>query len=380
VLDPGVLQDSPQPGQLYELAGRAIGGAGDYEEALNLARRTGQEQAFLIGARLLSGTIEPQQAGEAYALLAEGLIAALQKQVEGLMMATHGRVPEGDAVVLAMGKLGGREMTATSDLDLIIIYDAGTVPSTGLKPLPAMLYYSRFTQRLISALSAGTGEGHLYEVDMRLRPSGNSGPVATSLPAFVDYQAKQAWTWEHMALTRARVISGPPALRERLAAVIAETLAKPRDAAQTARDVREMRDKVAAHKRASDPWDLKYVRGGLVDVEFIAQYLQLIHAASSPAVLKQNTIEALTALREAGHLDADAAAALIGAARLYQALTQILRLCVEGTFVVAAASAGVKARLAQAAGAPDFTRVEAELQERLGEVSKLFDVIIPAST
>jgi glutamate-ammonia-ligase adenylyltransferase len=196
----------------------------------------------------------------------------------------------------------------------------------------------------------------------------------------VDYQAKQAWTWEHMALTRARVISGPPALRERLAAVIAETLARPRDAAATAKDVREMRGKVAAHKRASDPWDLKYVRGGLVDVEFIAQYLQLIHAASSPAVLKQNTIEALTALREAGHLDADAAAALIGAARLYQALTQILRLCVEGTFVAAGASAGVKARLAQAAGAPDFAHVEAELQERLGEVSKLFDVIIPAST
>ena len=142
------------------------------------------------------------------------MIEAMQDQVEREMERAHGRVPGGAAAVVAMGKLGGREMTAASDLDLILVYDfdAQATLSSGLKPLSPPQYYARYTQRLISAFTAQTAEGKLYDVDMRLRPSGQKGPVATQLSSFVHYQAKEAWTWEHLALTRARVVSGPPAL------------------------------------------------------------------------------------------------------------------------------------------------------------------------
>ena len=166
----------------------------------------------------------------AYALLADRMIAALQAAVSEDLARSHGEVPGGEAVVIAMGKLGGREMTATSDLDLIVIYDFDTLAqqSDGERPLAPSQFYSRFTQRLITALSAPTAEGTLYEVDMRLRPSGQKGPVATHLDSFIEYQAKEAWTWEHLALTRARVVSGPPGLAAKVEAAINATLVLPR--------------------------------------------------------------------------------------------------------------------------------------------------------
>ena len=201
-----------------------------------------------------------------------------------------------------MGKLGGREMTAASDLDLILIYDyaAEAQQSDGAKPLAPSHYYTRLTQRLINAISAPTAQGTLYEVDMRLRPSGQKGPVATRLSSFVGYQTDEAWTWEHMALTRARVIAGSQPLGGAVEAAIREILTRPRDRHKTAGEVREMRERIAAEKGTADIWNLKQVRGGLVDLEFIAQYLQLIAAPSQPEVLDQNTLAALDRLALAG--------------------------------------------------------------------------------
>src|SRR5207248_6826982 len=139
----------------------------------------------------------------------------------------------GAFAVVAMGRLGSREMSLASDLDLILIYDVpgdGTV-STGPRPLPAPGYYARLSQRLISAITAPTAEGRLYAVDMRLRPSGASGPIASSLAAFAEYQRDSAWTWEHMALTRARPIAGDAALCERISGAAAAALTPPRDPA-----------------------------------------------------------------------------------------------------------------------------------------------------
>ncbi|MDZ4789647.1 MAG: bifunctional [glutamine synthetase] adenylyltransferase/[glutamine synthetase]-adenylyl-L-tyrosine phosphorylase [Hyphomicrobiales bacterium] len=377
VLDPGFLRETPDEQQLCAFLNAQIAPLPDYEEALNRARIIGREQAFLIGARVLSGAIAPDAACKAYTALADGLIAALQVQVEALMDQTHGRIPGGEAAILAMGKLGGREMTATSDVDLIVVYDDnGIAISTGLKPLPPSTYYSRYTQRLISALSAQTSEGRLYEVDMRLRPSGNAGPVATSLAAFTDYQNERAWTWEHMALTRARVVAGPPRLTANLNTVISSVLARPRDAGKTSRDVREMRGKLAAHKTAKSNWDLKQTRGGSVDIEFIAQYLQLTHAASSPGVLSQSTTAALARLRDAGHLNPQNANALIAAAVFFDSLTQILRLCLEEQFNPVLASSGLKERLAKSVGAPDFDRLNVQLADTLADVSAVYDSII----
>jgi glutamate-ammonia-ligase adenylyltransferase len=277
-----------------------------------------------------------------------------------------------------MGKLGGHEMTAASDLDLILVYDfaEGATQSDGKHPLAPTQYYTRLTQRLISALSAATAEGTLYEVDMRLRPSGQKGPVATQLTSFIDYQASEAWTWEHLALTRARVISGPPELKARLEAAIREVLLRPHDAAKVAIDVRDMRERIAKEKGTENIWDLKQARGGLVDLEFIAQYLQLISASTHPAVLDQNTVEAYRKLRDAGVLSSAQAEVLVPATQLLHNLTQVVRLCLEDKFDPKTAPHELKELLARAGDAPSFAELENRLKETLVEVHGLFNEII----
>jgi len=378
VLDPGFFGSLPDKASLDALLATEFKSAGDFQEVLDGARLFASEQQFLIGVRVLTGTISAAQAGGAYALLAEGIIEAMQAEVEREMVKAHGQVPGGAAAVVAMGKLGGREMTASSDLDLILIYDfdAEATMSSGLKPLPITQYYTRLTQRLISAFTAPTAEGVLYEVDMRLRPSGQKGPVATQLSSFIHYQASEAWTWEHMALTRARVISGPPALRAAVEKAIHDVLVKPRDRAKTAADVRDMRVRIEKEKGTRDPWELKQVRGGLVDLEFIAQYAQLVNAATHPHVLSQNTVAGLTSLGQTGLLDPVAAEALLPAARLLNNLTQVLRLCLDGPFEPAKAPDGLKALLARAGEAPDFRHLEADLTACEGEVAARFDQLI----
>jgi glutamate-ammonia-ligase adenylyltransferase len=280
--------------------------------------------------------------------------------------------------VVAMGKLGGREMTAASDLDLIAVYDfdARAELSDGLRPLPPMHYFTRLTQRLISALASQTAEGNLYEVDMRLRPSGQKGPVATQLSGFIDYQQRDAWTWEHLALTRARVVSGPPPLRAAVEQAIRKALTRKREPAKIAADVRDMRARIEKEKGTEDIWDLKQVGGGLVDLEFIVQYLQLVHAHERPEILGTNTISALVNLGGAGLLPTRAVEALLAAARLYHNLTQVLRLCLDGPFVPAQAAEGLRTLLARAGEAPDFAHLEADLTTRQAEVAKLFSELI----
>jgi [glutamine synthetase] adenylyltransferase / [glutamine synthetase]-adenylyl-L-tyrosine phosphorylase len=379
VLDPRTLGLLPTAGELDRLIAAEIGsGEADLQHVLDRARVLGSEQQFLIGIRVLSGAIKANQAGGAYALLAERLVDALKGVTERELERLNGRVPGGAAAVIAMGKLGGREMTASSDLDLILVYDfdPSTTQSDGERPLAPTQYYARLTQRLISALSSATAEGTLYEVDMRLRPSGQQGPVATQLTSFIEYQATEAWTWEHLALTRARVVSGPPALRGMAERAIRAALVKPHDAAKVAADVRDMRQRIAKEKGTDNIWELKQVRGGLIDLEFIAQYLQLVHAAAHPEILDQNTVEAYRRLRDAGVLAPEHAEVLIPAARLVHDLTQILRLCLEGPFDPATAPTGMKELLARAGDATSFPELESRLAETLERVAALFDEII----
>lgn len=378
VLDPRFFGLLPTSNDLDTLLSSELESAGDYQERLDRARVVGSEQAFLIGVRLLTGTISAAQAGQAYAQLASHILIALESEVETELARQHGRVPAGAAAVLAMGKLGGFEMTAASDLDLILIYDfpEDSSGSDGPRSLAGTQYFGRLTQRLVAALSAPTAEGALYEVDMRLRPSGQKGPVATRLASFVDYQEKEAWTWEHLALTRARVITGPTALRGAIEREIRRVLTRPRDRVKIAADVREMRAMIAKEKGTTDIWDLKQVRGGLIDLEFIAQFLQLVHAHDHPGVLDTNTAGALTKLRDAGVLSLAHAARLLPAIEMIQDITQLLRLCFEGPFDPAKAPDGLKQLLARAGQAPDFDRLVDHLREMLAEVALLFDEIV----
>ena len=295
--------------------------ADGYEAMLDRARDFAAEETFLIGVRLLSGALDPEMAGRAYSALARGLVAALLERVGAAFAREHGRIEGGRVAVLAMGKFGSREMTAASDLDLIIIYDfpAEAAESDGRRPLGAALYYARLTQRLLAALTAPTKAGKLYDVDLRLRPSGRQGPLATQLSAFALYQRERAETWEHMALTRARVVAGDAKLAAEIGAVVTQTLRAARDPVELAHEVREMRALIAREKGDSDPWDLKLVAGGLLDIEFIAQFLILAHARERPELIDVSTRAVITKAGELGLLaPEDAAGSRRRASPLYR--------------------------------------------------------------
>ncbi len=378
VLDPRTFSVLPDAAEIDQIIAAEFAGAEDFQEILDRARIVGNEQMFLIGVRILTGTINASKAGGAYALLAERLIRALEGVVDRELVETHGVVKGGGTAVVTMGKLGGLEMTASSDLDLIVVYDfdAGASETDGAKPLAPSQYYARLTQRLITALSAPTPEGMLYEVDMRLRPSGNKGPVATALASFVDYQVTEAWTWEHMALTRARVVSGPDSLKAKVGAAIHEVLVTRRTLSKVTTDVRDMRERILEQKKTDNIWNLKQVRGGFVDLEFIAQYLQLIYAHDHPSVLDQTTVVALRKLMDAGCLAPRDGEALITASRLMHNLGQILRLCLDEDFNPQKAPKGLKDLLARAGDSPSFAALEAKLRDTLAEVHAIYERIV----
>lgn len=379
VLDPAFYGSMPSLEEFRTGLDLTLAQARYYEEALDRARIFAQEQQFLIGLRLLSDTLSGDQVGYALARLAEVVVERLLARVDAHVAESHGHVPGGNYAVIAMGKLGGEEMTATSDLDLILLYDVpeGASQSDGARPLAVSQYYIRLTQRLVTALSAQTAEGTLYEVDFRLRPSGNAGPLATSLTAFETYQKSEAWTWEHMALTRGRVIAASsPAFSDRVTRFLHETLRQPRDRARIAADVAAMRARIEKEKGTKDVWDLKQVAGGLVDIEFIAQYLQLVEGHSHPQIRSQNTGEVLARALDAGVIDADVAGTLSSALRLYHRLTQVLRMTLAGSFKVSEAPRGVVDLLLTASAAPDLARLELEMADTQQSVRRLFEQII----
>ncbi len=354
--------------------------ARDFEDALNRARDFATEEKFLIGVELLSGALGADMAMLAYSAVARGLVAALLSRVAAAFAVEHGAVPGGRVAVLAMGKLGSREMTAASDLDLIVIYDfaSDAVASDGRRPLAPALYYARLTQRLVAALTAPTKTGRLYEVDLRLRPSGRQGPLATSLAAFTLYQREEAETWEHMALTRARCIAGDATLIAEIEGGTREILRREREPRRLARDIRAMRALIAKEKGDKGPFDLKLAPGGLIDVEFLAQYLILAHAATNPRLLAAETRQALAAATGAGLVSVADGEALAEAHKLMTAVTQALRLTLPDDADPQSAAAGVKRRIAAAAGAPDFERLTAALNEARGRVRKIFDRMLAA--
>jgi glutamate-ammonia-ligase adenylyltransferase len=290
----------------------------------------------------------------------------------------HGEVAGGRSCVIAMGKMGGREMTASSDLDLMLIYDSepGTENSGGAKPLSVNQYFTRLTQRLINSITAPTGEGVLFEVDMRLRPSGGQGPVATSLGSFRDYQKNSAWTWEKLALTRARVVSGDAELTDIISKAITGSLGAERDAATTRQDVLDMRHLMVKEQGSAGLWDIKRARGGLVEIEFIAQFLQLIHAASHPEILDTNTHTALGKLAAAGFLEASPAGDLKEACLLYHRITQVLRLSINGIYDPEKSPAGLNQLVSRAAGVPDIKAADSLVNDTQKRVACLFDELI----
>ncbi|MGZ9034252.1 MAG: [protein-PII] uridylyltransferase family protein, partial [Rhodospirillales bacterium] len=328
VLAADFFREPPSTADLQIELDGALARARDHEEMLDLSRRWAAERNFQVGVLSLNRLIGTSEAQIAWSNVADAAVRALLPRVQAEFAKIHGWLTCCDLAVVAMGKLGSREMTVGSDLDLIFVYTtpAPDKTSDGPRPLPASQYFARLSQRFINALTAPTAEGRLYEVDMRLRPSGKAGPIATSLASYQRYHEEESWTWEQMALTRARVIAGPPTLTVEIDRSIRAALTRRRDADALRADVADMRARIERERRARSLWDVKYVRGGLVDIEFIAQYLQLRHAHDAPQVLSTNTMDALNALAAAGVLAPNAADELIEALGLWQQIQARLRL------------------------------------------------------
>ena len=371
---------------------RALAMARDYEDALIRLRRWVAGQKFRAGVHVLESVSDGETAGHFLAAIADAAILRLLPLVEAEFKTRHGRVPAGGFAVVAFGRLGGRVMSFSSDLDLVTIYDApdGSV-SDSERQLDAPPYYIRLTQRLIAAITAPMAEGRLYDVDLRLRPSGEAGPVAAALKAFGIYHQASAWTWEHMALTRARVVAGPAALTAAIGDAIHRTLTMERDPKKLLADVVDMRRRIAEQHPPRNRWNLKYSDGGLVDIEFAVQYLLLREAHRDPELLTTETAPAIDRLAAKGHMTADAAEDLCRALRLAWRIQGLVRLTTQDAFDPDVAPLAIKALLARevadATGTPadesvDFTQAETILDLILAASRRRYEEIVgqPAPT
>jgi glutamate-ammonia-ligase adenylyltransferase len=344
------------------------------EDVIQVVRRAVKERDFFLSVATLEGRLDANASGRQRTALAEAALAVLVPRVLADFATRFGRVPGGGLAVVAMGKAGGREMMAGSDLDLMFIYDqpANVTESQGPRSLPASQWFVRAVQACIAALTAPGPEGQMYALDMRLRPSGNKGPIAVSLESFKHYHEWDAWTWERMALTRARVVAGPPGLRRRVNQAIETAIKREQAPHQILTNATTMRERMARELRPHGPWDVKLRAGGLIDIEFIAQSLQLVHAHDAGFRGSQTTHIALQRLRRAGVIAGPDATLLIHAEHLWRTIQGMLRMTVGRVEAaeLSPASALPLLRAAAKAGVPaddtdDLLRKSADLAHQV---------------
>ncbi|SFG90206.1 bifunctional [glutamine synthetase] adenylyltransferase/[glutamine synthetase]-adenylyl-L-tyrosine phosphorylase [Methylobacterium gossipiicola] len=376
VLEPDFAAPPPEPGGIAAHFQALLGRPSGHEDFLDRSRDAARHLRFLTGARLLSGILAPAEAGRAYSTLADTVVAAATEEVSRAFFAEHGAVPGGRLVVLGMGRLGSYQLTAESDLDLVVVYDFDPQDrrSVGPRPLDAAVAYNRLTQRLVAALTVPTRRGHLYEVDLRLRPGGGQGPVAVQLRGVRAYYETEAELWEHMALTRARVIAGDADLGAEVLDIVRAVVTRPREASTVYDAVRAMRTLVAESKGDAGPLDLKLAPGGLLDLDFLAQALVLAQGARFPDLLGLPAPEVLARASGYGLLTHDEGERLGSAYRQFDDVLQWQRLMVAGE--PAQASTVALTRLAVALGMPDATHLRVRLDEHRAEVRSLFDRLL----
>jgi len=296
-------------------------------EYLQRIQRFNRTQHFLISARLVMGWMPIYYAEEAYSKLAFATVQALAGLAEQRFRARHGRVPGAEWALVALGKFGGFELTATSDLDLMLVYDSAedSCSSDGARPLSSTQYFNQLTQSIIRVLQTADRDGPLFDVDFRLRPWGNKGPIATRLPTLRDYLRQESWTYEHMAMTRARVIMGPPSISGAVEDTLHAALRLSAERPNLRDDIREMHALMHSAKETDNPWHIKSVRGGLTDVEFVTQYLLLCHAGIRSNIIQSNTPTALFGLLCADLLAPSDFNVLSGALSFFKSIMQIMR-------------------------------------------------------
>ncbi len=353
--------------------------ARDYQEVLDVARRWVSEKRFQIGVHILEGLADTRESGQALTLVADIVIQGLIPEVEREFSRRHGQFEDGGIAMLAMGKYGGRELTHTSDLDVVFLYHCEDMDSVsdGEKPLGPSQYFSRLGQNIITAITALTPEGRLFEVDTRLRPSGSKGPLVVTLDTFTKYYTASAWTWEHMALTRARLIYGPRGIKTPLLETIAFVLSTERDEKDLLLAVHKMRSMLDAEFGTDNQWAIKFQRGGLVDIEFIIQYLLLKHGHKDNKIFTPDLDDAIGRLAWHGALMQGTADTLQSAHWLQQSIQTVLRLCLTSTpKSTDEIPKSLYDTLMRATGTDSFEKMQASLIETQEIVYSIFKNLI----
>jgi glutamate-ammonia-ligase adenylyltransferase len=336
-----------------------------YDLALDRARRIVNERRFALGVQLIDHIDDPLAIGAGYARVAEGTLMALAAAAVAEFESAHGRIEGGELLILGLGRLGGGMLTHASDLDIIYLHTAPPDSvSDGPKPLGPSNYFNRLASRVTAAMSVPTAAGPLYDVDTRLRPEGERGMLVVSLDAFADYQRREAWTWEHMALTRARPLFGSDAARARAASLIHSILVMPRDPPNVVEDAVKMRAEIARHKPPSGELDVKLGPGGLVDLEFAVHVLQLTRSAGLDPSLEV----AVQELVADGLIDAKVA----GAQQLLTRMLIAFRLVLPGG---GEPPPGTAALVARTCGFQSWDALLAEHREARQSISELWNRI-----
>ena len=343
-----------------------------FEHMLDACRRWANDQQFRVGVQCIRHLIDPIAAAETLTSIAEAVLRNIVPRVSDEFATQYGVIPGGAYALIGYGKLGSHEITPTSDLDLVAIYDANLDEHSegGGKSLPAPAYFMRLTQRIVSAFSSLTGEGRLYTIDMRLRPSGDTGPLASSVEAFQKYQFDDAWTWEHMALSRARVIYGDPTIRSKIESVVVEVLSRPRDLQKLTRDVADMRNRIRKEHKEDGQWDIKRRTGGLIDAEFVLQFLCLKYPEEKWGDSRPTSLA--SRLISAGAISDQAMSQLLNGIQFWSRLQFMLRLTTEGAIRGNDIPLGLRSKLAKVVGAKDFSDLEGLATNTADSVSALF--------
>ncbi len=365
-----LIQQAPSEDLAIEVGGD------DFEATMNAVRRYVHEAQFRIGTRSLADPSMAVRFGETYSALAKTAITTMLAAAQADIERQYGALSGGQLVIVGLGKLGSREMTLQSDLDLIVICDIAdfSAVSDGAKSINAEQWFARLARRFMSGLSAPTAEGGLFEVDTRLRPSGEAGPLVAKLVSFEDYQKTAAWTWEHMALTRGRIAAGDATLARKVEAVMHDVLAMPRDNTKLVEDVIEMRGRLREHQPQLGVYDIRRGDGGLVDIEFIAQSVQLAYGHQHPELIGARDLQSLLAdLKSIGVLET-AFETLEAAAQCFLAVRQIASLCLEDSETdLAPATAAL---LLEALNEPDMRRLQDNLARHREAVNGVFDDVM----
>ncbi len=368
VLEPGFFDIKPDIKFWQSALDRSLGQARDYEDGLDRVRIFAAEQRFLVGIRLISGAVTAAEAGEMFSLLAETLLLAMADWVEKVFVEDHGRVPGAKYAIVGMGNLGTHELTAGSDLDVMLIYEysADQDESDGRRPLHASQYFGRFTQRLIAAMNAPTAQGVVYELDFRLRPHGAAGPLATSLVALERHYEESAWTWERLALTRARVLGSSSKFSDKVTKVIRQSITKDCDLPKMADDILKMRKLMDEERPPRDDWDVKLAKGGLIDIEFLTQTEILFSRVDKQPTTAQ-TLGEITVLE----LQNDNVT-LQQAHAYYLNVIQVLRLCLDSEVHPKDGPQGMIELLLRQLDLPDMKSAEAFLKDSRRAVRQIF--------